>query len=74
MDKETSIPYTGYKISRDKVIYTTVYNELRYTLPVENADPATFEILSSMYGKDKYYVFWMSQVIERADPETFEVL
>ena len=74
MDKETSIPYTGYKISRDKVIYTTVYNELRYKLPVENADPATFEILSSMYGKDKHYVFWMSQVIERADPETFEVL
>ncbi len=43
-------------------------------IKINNADPATFEVLSKIYAKDKNYVYHQGNIIEKADPSTFGTL
>ena len=40
---------------------------------ITGADPATFEVLSDYYTKDKNHVYWCCEVIAGAEPATFDV-
>ena len=45
-----------------------------YRTPIENADSASFTLLTDYYAKDKNHVYFNNQIIKEADPKTFIVI
>ena len=62
----------GYKITPTSVSLTG-WNEGRghYEWLIAGADPATFEVITGTYAKDRHHVYHEGNPIETADPDTF---
>lgn len=75
VDSLISIPYQNINnltVLKDKFLLfdnKVVYDGVK----IENADPASFEIIQFPYSKDKNNVFYHGDIIEKADPNTFSI-
>lgn len=68
-------PWGQYARDKNHVFYSagSFYDNALF-VPIENADPNTFDYLSGEYAKDKNHVYRGMWIIEGVDVDTFEAL
>ncbi|MBX2921125.1 MAG: DKNYY domain-containing protein [Chitinophagaceae bacterium] len=76
IDLETFVADTMSRFERDKnhVYYTSATSDGVYRFIVDKADPSTFKSITDRYGKDKFNVFYETEIVKNADLKTFQVL
>lgn len=76
LDIKTYEEFATPPFSRDRkhvyYFHLTDYGGVRYL--VKNADPISFEHVYGPWAKDKYHVFYFSDIVKRGDPSTFRAL
>lgn len=71
----TSCMYRGYKNNGKKVTFHSY--DPTFLIPDSkdiNADPATFEALSDIYGRDKNHVYYWGEILDSVDASSFRII